>query len=88
MPILYFVKAFVLALLGAIELLMFLRAICGFIPSLASSSFAAVAVGLTEPLIFPVRLVVEKSETLRNMPIDMSFFITFFIITLIESALA
>jgi len=39
---------------------------------------------ITEPLIIPVRAVVEKIPALRRLPLDISFFVTVLLLALIQ----
>ena len=63
---------------------MLARAVLSWLPFLDEESklqrflFAA-----TEPVIIPIRTLLEKSETIANLPIDLSFFVAYFLLILI-----
>ena len=40
---------------------------------------------VTEPVLMPVRLIIEKIPSLRDLPIDLSPIITYFILLVIHS---
>lgn len=68
-----------LVLLGA----MFVRAVLSWFPSNGEGVLDNFVFALTEPFIVPVRALLERIEWVRNAPIDVSFFITFLIISLL-----
>jgi hypothetical protein len=43
---------------------------------------------VTEPFILPVRLFVERSDTLSSLPIDISFFISFILLSIAADLLS
>lgn len=69
-----------------LQFAMFLRAIMSWIPSLNESKFSAFLYELTEPFIMPVRKLLSRTR-LANSMIDMSFFITFILIVIIQDIL-
>ena len=71
-------------LLGA----MFVRAIISWLPHFEGGVLDNLSYGLTEPVIIPVRMLLERIEWVKNAPIDVSFFATFLIISLLFDALA
>lgn len=73
-----------LALLGA----MLVRAVLSWFPSNSESTLDTVVFTITEPFIVPVRTLLERIEWVRNAPIDVSFFVTFLIISLIFDAIS
>ncbi|MBQ8577946.1 MAG: YggT family protein [Clostridia bacterium] len=74
-------------LIGALQLLMFIRAILSWLPMLEDNALTDFVYSVTEVVIYPVRCLVERSELLASMPIDISFFITFVLLSLIQTAL-
>ena len=72
----------------AVEQLFFLaRAVLSWIPSLQGSGLDQFLYQMTEPLIAPVRSVVMRSESMRRLPIDISFMIAYLLLMLAESLL-
>ena len=85
--ILYVVKTVTSALLVVLLGAMFVRALISWIPSLDGNALDSISYALTEPVILPVRMLLEKIEWVKNAPIDVSFFVTFLIISLLFDAL-
>ena len=70
--------------LAAIELAMFLRAILSWFFA-EDSRLGNFLYAVTEPVILPVRLLFERLGWFQNLPIDISFFVTFILISLLSS---
>lgn len=77
----------VVVFLGALQMLMFVRAILSWLPIDDDSPLFAVIYHITEIVIAPVRAILERSEALASLPIDMSFFVTFMLLSFIQSIL-
>ena len=73
--------------LGGMELLMFVRAILSWLPMDEESGFAAFVYHITEIVIYPVRCILERSETIAALPLDLSFFVTFMLLSFLQTAL-
>ena len=86
--VLYIFKMTVCILLDAVLLAMFLRVIFSLLRADPNSGFYGILCLVTEPFILPVRYVLESIEAIRNMPIDLSFFITYLILNIISGLLA
>ena len=87
MPILVVIAKTGSILISIITTAMFLRAICSFIPPLAESRFFALLLMLTEPVVMPVRFLLYKLNIGQNIPIDISFTISYFLLIFIEMLL-
>ena len=74
---------FLMALLAA----MFVRAICSWLP-FGENVIENIAYAVTEPFIIPVRFLLERIEWVKNAPLDVSFFVTFLIISLLFDAVS
>lgn len=70
-----FVKI-VTTLLSVLEVLMVVRAISSWFPFDEESRLMQFLYVVTEPIILPVRAVIDRIPFFRDMPIDMSFFFT------------
>lgn len=82
---LYYVVATTLSvLLSAIQLLMLVRAIMSWLPMDEDSTLVRFITMATEPVIMPVRYLLDRFGLFEGMPIDMSFFITFMLISVIR----
>ena len=75
---------FLMALLAA----MFVRAIFSWLPLGGDNVIENIAYAVTEPFIIPVRFLLERIEWVRNAPLDVSFFVTFLIISLLFDAVS
>lgn len=75
---------FLMGLLAA----MFVRAIFSWLPIAEGNIIENIAFAVTEPFIIPVRFLLERIEWVKNAPLDISFFVTFLIISLLFDAVA
>ena len=85
--LLYVLSGVVSLLLSIVLFLMLIRAIFSWFPSDEDSAFAQLLFVTTEPFILPVRAILERFEFFRSMPIDMSFFITAMLLSILRSLL-
>jgi len=89
--IIYVFVNFVNGMLFIVQMLMFARAVLSWIvmdddgPVLGPIMNFLYAV--TEPLIYPVRMLLERIPALRNMPIDLSFMVTFMLLSAVQMML-
>ena len=63
---------------------MFIRAIMSWIPGLDENKFGDFLYALTEPFIVPVRAVLDRIPLFQGFPIDMSFLITYLLLSLLS----
>ena len=82
-----FVKILADGIITMIQIAMLVRAVTGWFPGGDESIIGIVAYTVTEPVVIPVRKLLEKSESVRNFPIDMSFFAAFMLVTIIATLL-
>jgi YggT family protein len=85
--VLYVFVNFVYYLIVVLQLLMFARAITSWIMMDEDNTFIRFVNIVTEPIIMPIRKLIEKVEFLRNMPIDISFFIAFLVLVILQNIL-
>lgn len=78
------VSATVSYLITVIQFLMFARAIISWLPVDEDSTIVNFLYAVTEPVIMPVRAVIERFGWFEGMPVDMSFFITFILLSIID----
>lgn len=71
-------------LLSAIQLLMLARAITSWIPMDEESKLGMFLYMATEPLIAPVRTLLDRIPAVRNMPIDIAFMATVVLISVVQ----
>ena len=89
--IVYILINLVDTLLFLVQMMMFARAILSWMPMdddgpvlgpIMNFLFA-----VTEPIIFPVRTLLEKIPALRTLPIDLSFMVTFMLLSTVQMML-
>ena len=75
--------------LTLIEWLLFARIIASLIAVITgkSNAFFQLLFTVTEPILAPVRNILNKSDALSNLPLDFSVLIVYLIINLIKSLL-
>jgi len=69
---------------GILQFAMFIRALMSWIPSLNGTRLSEFLYELTEPFITPVRNLLSRTS-LANSMIDISFFITFLLLMVIQN---
>lgn len=83
----YFIIIFLKTVLFAIEIAMFLRAILSWLPGTEELSINAFLVMITEPFIVPIRSIFDYFGWFRNLPLDISFFVTYILISILSTIL-
>ena len=81
------IKNVVILFLSFLQLAMLVRAVLSWFV-MDGGKFVDFLYAVTEPFIYPVRRLLEKMNWLQGTPIDFSFMITFFIISLLSMILA
>lgn len=66
---------------------MFIRAIMSWIPGLDENKFGDFLYALTEPVIMPVRALLDRIPLFQGLPIDMSFLFTYLLLSLLSMLL-
>lgn len=84
---LYILYNCVFYFLMVLEFCMLIRALLSWFITDEESGIVRFFFYVTEPVIFPVRALLERSEKIRNLPIDISFLVTLLLLSLIESLL-
>jgi len=83
----YLISGVASLFLGALQLLMFARALLSWFPIDEDSPILIFLHAVTEPFILPVRMLLERFEFFASSPIDLSFFVTFLLISMLQSLL-
>ena len=83
----YVLMTTVRVLLIAIQLLMLARAILSWLPLDEDNPVEEFHYTLTEPVIAPVRALIERFGWFEGLPLDMSFFITFILLSILTAIL-
>ena len=71
-------------LLFVIETAMMLRAILSFFPLDEENRFVLFLALVTEPVIAPVRALLSRFKFIAESPIDISFFVTFLLLSILR----
>ena len=81
------IKATVCVFLTAIQASMMIRAILSWFP-IDSNRFTQFLVGITEPIVYPIRKLFQKLNWFQDIPLDMSFMAAFMLISIVLLFLA
>lgn len=71
-------------LITAMQFLMMLRAIVSWLPIDEDSNLVNFLYAMTEPLIVPVRALLSRFDWLNDLPIDISFFVSFMLLSIVR----
>ena len=83
----YLLGQAIVVFIGIMQLLMMVRAVLSWLPMDEDNAFVEFVYNITEIIIYPVRCILERSETIASMPLDLSFFVTFLLLSLLETLL-
>lgn len=76
------------ALLLAIEICMLVRAVLSWLPIGDDNLLVRIAYVVTEPIIAPIRKLLDRTGWFRNLPIDMSFLFAVLLLSLVSTLLS
>lgn len=79
------IRAVADGLITLLQIAMLVRAVVSWFPGGEDSVIGYVAYTISEPVVLPVRKFLEKFESIRNFPIDMSFFVTFLLVSMVTT---
>ena len=85
--LLYVIVTTLSVLLSVLQILMLVRAIMSWFPIDEDSNLLRFVMLATEPVVMPVRMLFDHFGWFEGMPIDMSFFITFILLSILEMVL-
>ena len=71
--------------LWALNVAMFVRAIMSWIPDSEEWGVTRFVTVLTEPLIIPVRALFNKMGWFQDLPMDISFFVTYILLSIVTA---
>lgn len=83
----YVLSGAIQLLIGAVQLLMFVRALLSWFPIDDDNPILQFTTAATEPFIIPVRALLDRFELFASSPVDISFFVTFLLLSLLQSIL-
>lgn len=75
------------AAIRLLEFLLFARAIISWFPNARDSQVADFLYAVTEPIVQPIRNLLNRISALRMMPIDFSVLFAFIILEILEALL-
>ena len=75
------------ALLFMLELCMLVRAVLSWLPLKDDNPILLFVTMVTEPIVAPVRALFEKMGWFRNVPIDVSFFVAYLLLSAVSAVL-
>ena len=74
------------SILYVFDLILLLRAVCSWFPSLRESAIYNFAYTVTEPVLSPIRDLLYKWEWARRCPIDLSFIVVILLVNMLSGA--
>ena len=80
----YIVSTTIRIIISVLQFLMMGRAIISWLPINEDNPIVTFLYAVTEPVIMPVRALLNRLGLFEGMPIDMSFFITFILLSVLE----
>ena len=80
----YIISSFVHLLLSALSFAMLARAILSWLPLDDDNPIENFLYAVTEPVIFPVRCILERFDAIAEFPIDISFFVTMLLLSILS----
>ena len=81
------IQELVLLFLSVIQIAMLVRAILSWFP-IDPNKFIDFLYAITEPFIVPIRLLFQKLNWFQNLPIDISFMVSYLLLSLLSIGLA
>ena len=83
----YVISTLVSLFLSVLQFLMMIRAVLSWLPIDEDSPISNFVYSMTEPVIIPIRMLLERSDKMRSMPIDISFIIAFVLLSVVQMML-
>lgn len=84
----YFLIGTVDAILMALQIAMFIRAILSWFMEDGENKFSAFLYAVTEPVIMPIRILCDRKGWFQDLPLDVPFFITYILLAMISAGLS
>jgi YggT family protein len=76
-----------MALVWALEICMLLRAVLSWFPIRDDNPILTFVHMLTEPIVAPIRALFDRMGWFRNMPIDISFFVAYLLLSALATVM-
>ena len=74
-------------LIGAVEICLLIRAVLSWFPGEFEGAFIDFLYTVTETVVAPMRFLLERFESVRQSPIDLSFFATVLVLSFVQIGL-
>ena len=88
MPILRIIAWILVPTISAYQIIMFARAICSWFPRVRDTKFFRFLYIITEPLLSPIRELLNKLNWVRMLPIDLSFLALYLLLDVVAIVLS
>lgn len=85
--LLYVFTSVIDLVLSLVIFMMFARAVLSLFPLSEGNAIEEFLYAFTEPFIIPVRMLLDRFDAIRNMPIDISFMVAFILISVAADVL-
>ncbi len=83
----YVFTSLVYYFLQALQFCMLIRAVLSWFPVSDDNKFLIFIEAVTEPVIYPVRTLLERFDFVAGFPIDISFLLAYILLTVVSSLL-
>ncbi len=83
----YVFTQFVRVFISVLQFLMMVRAIMSWLPFDEDSPLINFVMLITEPVVVPFRLILNRIDAVNELPIDISFFLAFISLGVIQMLL-
>ena len=80
----HFIVSLISLTLSILQLLLMIRAILSWLPFDDSAPFMNFIIVATEPILFPIRQLLEKIRFFSDLPIDLSLFIAYLLLIFVR----
>lgn len=87
LAIIYVITTLVGVFLSILQILMLVRAILSWLPVDDEMGFANFVYAMTEPVVYPIRLLLERFDFISSVPIDIPFFAAMILISFVQMLL-
>ena len=85
---LFVLKYTVTTIIDLLLVAMFIRAITSWFDPMREGRLSMFLLLLTEPVIFPIRMLCEKMNWFEGMPLDIPFLLTVLVLSVLQTAVA
>ena len=76
------VRTVVVLVIYVLQIAMLVRAVLSWVP-MRENKFTDILYAITEPVVMPVRMFFDKMGWFRNLPIDVSFFVAYLLLSIL-----